>query len=409
MPTKIDERLVKATPAPAKGSTTIWDSDIAGFVLRVYAPTPRNPEGARSFGFDYRVAGVERRIRVGKHPAWSALAARHEAKALRQRVDRGEDPALEKREARTAPTVGDLAERYRLEHLSRKAKRSQVNNWAMIVNDLLPDLGARKAADVHQGDMIALHRKIAASGRPVHANRVLAVASKMFSLSLKPVAGETRPWRDAAQGNPCKGVERSPEQGRERFFSPDELAAISDALDVYPFAPAADCLRLVLSTGCRPGEALAAAWAEFAEPGIWVKPAAATKQRRLHRAPLSPDAAKLIERLRLKRERSAEYVFPWGTTNRGRKEINRAWAFVRRHAGLEASARVYDLRHSFGSAGAHAGLSVWVLGKLLGHSSGRTTEKYLHASDNPLREAAAKVGAAIAGGNVVSMPKRRGG
>jgi integrase len=408
MPTKIDERVVRTTAAPAQGSTTIWDSEINGFILRVYAPTPRNPGGARAFAFDYRIGGVERRIRIGKHPAWSALAARHEAKALRQRVDRSEDPALEKREAREAPTVADLAERYRLEHLATKAKRSQANNWAMVKNDLLPDLGARRAADVHQGDMIALHRKIAASGRPVHANRVLAVASTMFSLSLKPMAGEAKPWRDAAQGNPCRGVERSPEQGRERFFSPDELATIGAALDAYGDGPAANCLCLVMLSGCRPGEALAATWAEFSEPGIWVKSASATKQRRVHRAPLSPDAAKLIEGLRLKRERSVEYVFPWGTTNRGRKEINKAWAFVKRHAGLEASARIYDLRHSFGSAGAHAGLSVWILGKLLGHSSGKTTEKYLHAADNPLRDAAAKVGAAIAGGNVVSIKRGRG-
>jgi Arm DNA-binding domain len=89
MPTKIDERVVKTTPAPAKGSVTIWDSEIDGYLLRVYAPTPRNPEGARAFAFDYRDNGVERRIKIGKHPPWSALAARHEAKALRKRVDQG--------------------------------------------------------------------------------------------------------------------------------------------------------------------------------------------------------------------------------------------------------------------------------------------------------------------------------
>jgi integrase len=394
MPTKIDEHAVRTTAAPAKGSVTVWDNEIDGFLLRVYAPTRRNPKGARGFAFNYRVGGVERRIKIGKHPAWSALAARHEAKALRQQVDRGEDPALEKREA---PTVADLAERYRAEHLSKKAERSQVNNWAMIVNDILPELGQRKVADINQGDMTALHRKITDSDRPVRANRVLAVMSKMFSLSLKPAAGEARPWRDAAQGNPVRGVERNQEQGRERFFDADELAAIRAALDAYELAPAADCLRLIMWSGCRPGEALHAQWSEFAEPGIWTKPSAATKQRRVHRAPLSPDAVELVERLRLKRERNAEYVFPWGAANRGRKEINKAWAFVRDRVGLEPGARPYDLRHSYGSAGAHAGLSEWTLGKLLGHSSAKTTEKYLHAADAPLRAAAAKIGRAIAG------------
>ena len=87
-------------------------------------------------------------------------------------------------------------------------------------------------------------------------------------------------------GNPCKGVERNHEQGRERFFSPAELAAISDALAAYPGQTAADCVRLVMLTGCRPGEAMAAKWSEFdAEPGYWVKPI------RAHQAAKSPSRA----------------------------------------------------------------------------------------------------------------------
>ena len=407
MPSKIDERLVKTTPAPPKGSTTVWDVEISGFLFRVYAPTPTNPAGLRAFGFNYRVDGAERRIKIGRHPAWSALAARHEAKALRRRVDSGEDPALEKRERRSAPTVADLAERYRLEHLSKKAKRSQVNNWALIVNNILPALGARKVADIHQGDIRALHEKIAASGRPIGANPILAVASKMFSLALSPLPGEVEPWRNAKAGNPARGVPRSPETGRERFFNVGELAKITAALDAYPFAPAADCLRLILSTGCRPGEAMHARWEEFDEAAgmIWTKPSAAVKQRKAHRASLSPDAAKLIARLRSTRSKTAEYLFPWGAANRGRKEINKCWAFVRAEAGLETSARPYDLRHSFASLGAGAGVSVWALSKLLGHSSTRTTEKYAHSFDDVTRAAAATIGSALAGGNVIPLKR----
>ena len=56
----------------------------------------------------------------------------------------------------------------------------------------------------------------------------------MFTLALVPRAGETLPWRNAVLGNPCKGIERNHEEGRERFFSAAELAAISDALAEYP-------------------------------------------------------------------------------------------------------------------------------------------------------------------------------
>jgi len=62
----------------------------------------------------------------------------------------------------------------------------------------------RKLTEIHAGDVEAMHRQITESRGPVRANRVLAIASKAFSLSLKPLPGETKPWRDAAAGNPCK-------------------------------------------------------------------------------------------------------------------------------------------------------------------------------------------------------------
>jgi hypothetical protein len=157
MPTKLDERAVRTVAPPANGAISIWDSEIRGFGLRIYAPTRRNPEGAKAFFINYRTLGVERRLTIGEYPTWSALAARAEAKALRKRIDNGEDPVRERREAREAPMVKDLAERYRCEHLPRKAPSSQKADWAMIEREILPVLRDRKVADIHFGDMAALH------------------------------------------------------------------------------------------------------------------------------------------------------------------------------------------------------------------------------------------------------------
>ena len=60
-------------------------------------------------------------------------------------------------------------------------------------------------------------------------------------------------------------------------------------------------------------------------------------------------------------------------------------------------ARPYDLRHTFASVGAGGGLSLAIIGKLLGHSQARTTQRYAHLADDPLREATAKIGGVIAG------------
>src|SRR6266851_4487866 len=290
MATKLTSKILDAEPPPQKGATTLWDDEIKGFGARVYAPTKRSPEGARSFFLNYRVDGVERRITIGDHPTWSVTAARAKAKELRKLIDGGEDPTAQKRERREAPTIKDLKDRYVTDHLPKKAANDSKGprNDELRMLDLIGEaLGWQtKVADVHAGDAEDMHKRLTEERGPVRANRVLAIASKAFSLSQKPLPGETKPWRDAAAGNPCKGVERNAEEGKERFFSEAEIAALSDALSAQEDRASADCLRFIMMTGCRPGEAMKSSWAQMdAEPGFWVKRSAHTKQRKVHRAP----------------------------------------------------------------------------------------------------------------------------
>src|SRR5215471_7643503 len=245
---RLTNETVGEVAAPESGAITLWDDDpkARGFGIRVYA------SGARSFFLNYRVAGRERRYTIGTYPAWSASAARERARDLRKLIERGEDPTLNKREIREAPTIQDLVDRYIDEHLPTK---STAEGRKKDERRMLAEIGKRlgkhtKVVEVHAGDIKKMHRDITDSGRPVRANRILAIASKMFSLSLVPMAGENKPWRNAALGNPCKGVERNREEARERYFSKAELERIATALNDYP-AGAADCIRLIMLSGCR--------------------------------------------------------------------------------------------------------------------------------------------------------------
>jgi hypothetical protein len=252
MPHRFTETFIKGLQPPAKGARWEWDSELTGFLIRIFAPTKAHPAGTRTFYLSYWLKG-EHRYRIGSWPDWSVTAARAEAKAIRQRVDRGEDPATARRELRDAPTMQDLWERYQTEHLPRKAAKSQREDTTMAERHILPHLSKdRRVAEVHHADIVALHRAITESGRPVLANRVLACASMMFSLALKPMQSEAKAWRDHAQGNPCRGIKFNREDGRERFLSAAELAAVSDALTACGTTPAATCIRLVMLTGCRP-------------------------------------------------------------------------------------------------------------------------------------------------------------
>jgi integrase len=458
MPQKLSQQIVKRLVPPERGDITFWDAELKGFGVRVFAPTGRKPHGNRSFFINYRIDGIERRWTIGGWPDWTVEAARDEAKEVRRRIDKGEDPASMKRARREAPTVKDLAQRYKTEHLVNKADSSQINDWAMIQNDILPRIGAQKVGEVHSGDIAALHKAISARGK-VRANRILACCSKMFSLALMPAEGEIEPWRNQ---NPCKGIRRNPEEGRERFFSSAEIAALSDALEAHGHTPAADCIRFLLMTGCRPGEAMLAKWDQFdVEPGFWVKPAAHTKTRRIHRIPLGPGAVELLQRIRTDRKKAARskdsaYVFPGQVYGEPLKQIRSCWQIVtecatvalwkssadsdvaavvadlerafgrlatvadcrteaeRRRVKLPTGligARPYDLRHTFASIGAGGGMSLHIIGKLLGHTQARTTARYAHLADDPLREAAEKIGGVIVGAGKVGagvLPFKKG-
>jgi len=57
--------------------------------------------------------------------------------------------------------------------------------------------------------------------------------------------------------------------------------------------------------------------------------------------------------------------------------------------------RVHDLRHSFASVAAGTGMSLPMIGKLLGHSQPVTTARYAHLAADPIREASNLIGAEL--------------
>lgn len=85
--------------------------------------------------------------------------------------------------------------------------------------------------------------------------------------------------------------------------------------------------------------------------------------------------------------RYSEWVFPAASGNGYSTGLPKIWERVRDKAGLK-DVRLHDLRHSFASFGAAAGDSLLVIGKILGHKDSKTTSRYAHLSDDPVKSAA---------------------
>ena len=376
MAARITDKLVRDLQCPAQSNRIAYDAEVKGFGVRVTAAD------ARAFVLNYRLDGRERRYTIGAYPDWSVAAAREEARRLKREVDQGRDPMGARHDERAAPTVADLAMRYMERHLPSKRPKSQREDRDMIQRIVLPRLGRLRVANVRHADVEAMHRAL--KGTPYRANRTLALLSKMFSLAVR------WEWRG---DNPVKGVERYPEERRTRHLSPAELARLSVALAGYPNPTAANAIRFLLLTGARKGEALAATWDQLdLERGIWTKPSAHTKQKREHRVPLNAAALALLADQRTRA--TGDHVFPGRKAGQPLDDLQAAWAAITRAAGLEG-VRVHDLRHSYASILASGGLSLPIIGALLGHTQPATTARYAHLFDDPLREATERVGAFV--------------
>jgi integrase len=145
-------------------------------------------------------------------------------------------------------------------------------------------------------------------------------------------------------------------------------------------------------TGARRGETLTARWRDF-DPtaGVWSKPSAHTKQKRTHRIPLSAAAramlVQLADRFAPNEPPPDAYVFGPDLIHR----VRATWETVRTEAKLPGL-RLHDLRHAYASVLASGGLSLPIIGALLGHTTPTTTARYAHLLDDPLREATERVG-----------------
>jgi integrase len=376
---RLTDATVKLLPTPAKGNRISYDAVVKGFGARVTAA------GARAFVLNYRTrAGRERRFTIGSFPDWTTAAARAEAAELKRRVDRGEDPLSDIETEREAPAVADLAARFEAEHVVRKRESTAAEYRSMLRKYILPALGSRKVAAVTFTDVDRLHHKISESGKLYRANRVLATLSKMFALAIR------WQWRS---DNPARGIERNPEAKRTRYLSGGELARLAEALAAHDDQQAANVVRLLLLTGARRGEVLSMRWDHLdMATGVWTKPGATTKQKTEHRVPLSEPARLLLGELRARAD--GAYVFPSYGSHGHRHTINKNWAAVCRAANID-DARLHDLRHTFASVLVSSGLSLPIIGALLGHTQPATTHRYAHLSDDPLRAATERVGAIV--------------
>jgi integrase len=352
MSERLTDRMIAAFRHPGgANSVALYDSEVVGLAVRIYA------SGVKSFTFDWTEHGKARRVTIGRAPAWTIGKARGHATKLRLRADVGES-VVSSRGSR----VIELTEKWK--EVVRLTKRpSTAKSYCRLIDShVVPAFGKGEPRAITRNVVERWHAEIAQK-TPTEANRALAILSAFLT------------WCEhdrLIDRNPAKGIKRRSENHREVYLDGDEITAALRALDAEASAPAL-ALKLALLSGARIGEVIGIT-TEQIDPKreVWVKPAASTKQAKLHIAPLSTDALAVARALLKKGAPTYD-------------QCRVVWDRVRKVIG-RGDIRIHDLRHSRASALARNGASLLQIGKLLGHTATATTARYAHLVSTDLRD-----------------------
>ncbi len=382
MKAKLTVRAVEAI-VPAEKDAILWDAELSGFGVKT------TPKGKKTYFLYYRTKdGQQRRPAIGAHGPVRPEAARDIARRWLAEVAQGRDPSLTRSNDRVAPTVQALCDRYLSDYAEPRKKASSVEGDRRLIDlHLLPAIGTKKVAAVTRADFSALHHSL--KRKPYAANRTLALASKMFSLAER--------WGMRPEGsNPAKNIDRFREEKRQRFLSREEVARLwvvlaSEEASAKVSASAIAAIKLLVLTGRRLNEVLGLEW-DWVDLDAKVLRLPDTKSGALL-VSLGDAAVKLLAELK-ESAGDSRYVIPSRRNAKSLVNLQKPWRRLRTMANLE-NVRIHDLRHTFASVGAGMGMSLHMLGRLLGHTQAATTSRYAHLAQDPVRTAADAIGAEL--------------
>ena len=254
-----------------------------GFTIRVM------PSGSKTWLYLYAFDGKRRKMNLGQYPDVTLETARDRFDDAKRKVKNGIDPLEEQEQAKQerihAPTVADLIKEYIKKH-AEPNKRGWMEDKRLLKKDALPAWGNLKAKDIKKRDVVLLLEKIVERGSPGSANNNFKVIRKMFRFAVQ---------RDILEHSPCDGVVMpAPLNRGDRVLTEQEIRTFWRNLDICHVSDEIRrALRLVLTTGQRPGEVIGMHTREL-DDRWWTIPVERSKNKRAHRVYLTDTAFELI-------------------------------------------------------------------------------------------------------------------
>ncbi|WP_174292809.1 tyrosine-type recombinase/integrase [Sphingomonas bacterium] len=270
------------------------------------------PAGGKYWRMHYRILGKDKTLSFGVWPDVSLAEAREKRDDARKRIADGMDPIAEKKLANLRAqidanaTFEGVAEEW-LVKIGREGRAERtLGKVRWLLNMAYPVLGNRPINQIEVQEVLAVLRKIEATGRYESARRMRSVAGRVFRYGI----ATGRCQRDIASD--LRGAIVVPKVKHFAAITrPKEVGELLRAIDDYPgHAITTFALRMTPHVFVRPGELRKAEWREFdLERAVWTIPAEKMKMRWPHQVPLSRQVLALLAELRPLTGHSS-FVFP---------------------------------------------------------------------------------------------------
>ena len=336
------------------------------------------PGGSKSWIQRVTIHGKRRDLGLGGWPLTTLAEARDAAFENRRLARRGGDPLADKGKAKV-PTFREAAKLAREANRDRWRNAKTAANWDTSLETYAhPVFGDRRVDQIGREDvlraLVPIWREKPEIGRKVRTRIRLTMA-----------------WAQAhnyIEANPAgESISAALPSTRalKRHFRALPYREVPGALEVIEGSRASvaakACLRFVVLTACRSGEARLATWAEVdVEAREWRIPAARMKMGVEHRTPLSDDALAVLESMRPLRG-SADLVFP-SPLRASRPLSDMTLTKLLRDTGLADRATVHGFRSAFRTwASEKTSVPHAVCEMALAHAVGSDVERSYARSD----------------------------
>jgi len=373
-----------------KGFKRTWYEKHPG-VYHIVGTNPGNGKTDKIYYLKYRRADgkiiEEKAGRVSE--GWTAKKA---SDALVMRRKGLEPTNEEKRQAADAEkkrmTVSKLAEYF---FKNRLRQKSTISDKAKFNQHIKDELGTKIPEEIEPSSLDDFHASLAKKKSrrggnlsPTTVRHTMALLRAIINFGIS---------RNLTEGTRKKvPVPPMPMNQKTEDLNDGQLSALIKVLDAEVDQDAADIVRLVMLTGARRAEVMKIQWPDVdLSRGAWI-----LRDRKDGRTTGFPIPAPAVEILK-KRDKvkgTSPSVFP-GPGKDGHVVDPRA-AFRRIHKAAklpEGFRLLHGLRHRYASALVSSGVDLFVVSKLLGHSTqDLTAKRYVHLRPGIMAEAAELAG-----------------